>query len=369
MNNVSYKLIKMEMYSQLSSAELIKKISLGNKQALNEFLTQRKLITIDGARHILPSYLFILKRNNFQPFIIIFDKNDKHLEEKMDLVYDRTLKKFSNFIPKDLQKANDGPYCNSYYDKLHKTISQLRTDKTELTQLEEENEVERLFQQFVITHISYSWMEILRTTNTKYTRYRWNHDDEAIELKRPHWIKIDIFKKWLDERFSKKKPIVNRDSIQNKVYERFGYGENISIEEHHEWDHEVSVLEDPIENEQKEFVQKNLYKKIAEEKANNIKSLRSAICNLGKNKVEKLVLRILNEFVENSTKDIDIAREFKLSKATFSRFAGRDWKKNPDKTIPDLWENMAKVIINNENFSEFANELGIIDTIKTITNE
>jgi len=355
------------MYSHLSSAELIKEITLGNKQVLNEFLTQRKLLTIDGTRHILPSYLFILKQNNFQPFIIIFNNNEKLLEQKMDLVYDRTLKKFSNFEPDDPQKTDDGPYCNSYIKKLYDSVLKTQSKNPGLTLLQEEIEIERLFQKFVIKQINYSWKEVLRSTNTKYSRYRWHHNNEALELKRPSWIKTDKFKKWLGETFSKKQPIANRGFIQNIIYETYGYGENIDVEEHLEWDHEVSIHEDPIEISHSEYVQNSLYETVAEEKASNINDLRSAIRGLGKNKVKKLVLRILTEFVENSKKDIDIAREFKLSKATFSRFAGRDWKKNPDKTIPDLWENIAQVIIKNENFSEFAKGLGIIDIIQKIT--
>ncbi len=355
------------MYSQSSNAELIKEITSGNKQVLNEFLIERKLLTIDGTRHILPSYLFILKQNNFQPFIIIFNKNDKLLEQKMDLVYDRTLKKFSNFEPDDPQKTDDGPYCNTYYKKLYDSVSKIQSKNPRFTLLQEEIEIERLFQKFVIKHINYSWKEVLRSTNTKYSRYRWNHNNEALELKRPSWIKADKFKKWLEETFSKKLPIASRGFIQNIIYETYGYGENIDINEHNEWDHEISSLENPLELGHSEYIQNNLYETVADEKAENIEKLKPAIRKLGKNKVKKLVLHILDEFVEDSTKDIDIAREFNLSKATFSRFAGRDWKKNPDKTIPDLWQNIAQVIIKNENFSEFAKGLGIIDIIQKIT--
>ena len=82
---------------------------------------------------------------------------------------------------------------------------------------------------------------------------------------------------------------------------------------------------------------------------------------------------ILDNYLNARKTDEDIAEEFGISKSTFSRFAGKDWRKNTGLNnvivIPDLWKNMASVIMQNPVFAETAISLGIKDFINKIVNQ
>ena len=97
--------------------------------------------------------------------------------------------------------------------------------------------------------------------------------------------------------------------------------------------------------------------------------MRSAISKLGKQKVKLLVETILDHLITDNN-DSNIAKEFGLSKATFSRFAGRSWQQQPGlNNIPDLWRNVAKVVHRDPNFLEAVISLGIKADIDLISND
>ena len=87
---------------------------------------------------------------------------------------------------------------------------------------------------------------------------------------------------------------------------------------------------------------------------------------MGEDKIYELVLVILNALANEENNDASIADKFGLSKATFSRFAGRDWKRGGILDIPDLWENMAKVVTSDPVFEEFAMENGVMEIIDIV---
>ncbi|MCJ7802798.1 MAG: hypothetical protein MUP82_10625, partial [Candidatus Marinimicrobia bacterium] len=135
---------------------------------------------------------------------------------------------------------------------------------------------------------------------------------------------------------------------------------------------ELSESSDPVEEQSREYVSLNLYRMVAEEKAEIINEQRPAIRKLGRNKLKELVLYTLDNYLNDLKNDEDIARKFDISKATFSRFAGRDWKKSTGGSknliIPDLWKNVAAVITHNPLFLETAITLGIKGVIDKIVH-
>ncbi len=73
---------KIIEYSYLSTFELIERISVQeDNNALNYFLSHRKLLTISGKRLLLPEQLQKLRKRRFSPYLILSnqEKNNIHL--------------------------------------------------------------------------------------------------------------------------------------------------------------------------------------------------------------------------------------------------------------------------------------------------
>ncbi len=356
------------IYSKLSTAELIERIALhSDGEALNELLSQRKLLSLGRVRYLLPEFLWKLKQERFRPYIFP-RQNEKVVDEKLDLVYDRTLQKFSVLKPQTETTSIDGPYCNNQYLRLHNEIS-TRINQQIQSQIDEEIEVGRLFKKLVTKNIVYSWLEACRITERAFARYRWQVQGENIELKRPSWMKGHAFRKWLEQNIDLNH--LDRRDIQEQINKRFGFGKHLNFDDIQERETAVAVNPDPAEAEETAHLE-TLYERVADEKSESFQEQRPAIRKLGREKVRQLVLRILDGYVEQGSKDIDIAKEFNLSKATFSRFAGRDWQKSKDGSsmvVPDLWRNMAKMINRDPYFSEAAIRLGIKEMVDMIQQE
>jgi AraC-like DNA-binding protein len=103
---------------------------------------------------------------------------------------------------------------------------------------------------------------------------------------------------------------------------------------------------------------------VADEKARNIHEQRRSIRNLGEEKLKHLILRIFEDIKYDDYQDKEIATDFGLSKATFSRFAGSDWAKTKS-TIPDLWLNTAKVLSRHDGFRQIALKAGYLKEVET----
>ncbi len=74
----------------------------------------------------------------------------------------------------------------------------------------------------------------------------------------------------------------------------------------------------------------------------------------------------MDSFGYDENSDAKIANDFGLSKATYSRFAGRDWRKGDSFEIPDLWKNIAHVVASDPIFFEAAIDYGLKDSIEFV---
>ena len=131
----------------------------------------------------------------------------------------------------------------------------------------------------------------------------------------------------------------------------------------------------PIENEEGYQFSNRLSIHVAKEKSENLEELRPAIKSLGKEGVYNLVSRIFADMADEQYNLSEVARNFDLSKATLSRFAGSDWRKDEDmkelskSDIPDLWINTARVLAENPTLMETVRNTGFggnIDDILTV---
>ena len=97
---------------------------------------------------------------------------------------------------------------------------------------------------------------------------------------------------------------------------------------------------------------------------------KSPPCRGNNRKLKRLVLRIFEELCHGEYNDGKVAKDFGLSKATFSRFAGSRWTKSGSVT-PDLWVNTAQVLSAHKDFKKVAVESGVLGkveaTLKDIT--
>ena len=357
-------------FAALSTAKLIERIAChSDKNALNELLAKRTVFELDGRWYLLSDFLWQLKERAFRPFLYIHTK-ERHRTEKIDLTYDRTLQKFSVLEPTGKKATTiDGPYCNTQYRFLYQQVVALWARGEKLSAVEEEVIVARMMKTGVINQIKYSWLEACRMSNPSYARYRWKLPWGELELKRPRDMDGADFRKWLETNVDP--PLANqkgvRERIQETIYRTFGHMQTVHIDEEADRNLALSREVDPLEVESQDYLQSHLYEQIANEKAVMIKEQRPAIRKLGKKGVRALVLRILDALTQPEAKDIEIVRDFKLSKATYSRFAGRDWLKNGEKwEVPDLWRNIAGVIIRDPLFFEASVRLGIIDMVQLI---
>ena len=119
----------------------------------------------------------------------------------------------------------------------------------------------------------------------------------------------------------------------------------------------------------------DLASSVAKRKVENIEHLRPAIRKLGGRIIKSLVFRIFDDLSEDDFHEAKIAKEFGISKATFSRFAGSQWRKEDmeSTTVPDLWRNTAVVMAQSDAFLDKVVESGfkvglerILNTVKPI---
>ena len=353
---------------KLSTSELIKNIALNSDNiSLNLLLATRKLFILDGKRYLLPEYLWNLKQRGFYPFISI-SNNEGKVDEKIDLTYDRTLQKFSILKPDSSVDEGEGPYCDNQYKVLYEKINELKSEGFFTNEIELELEIEKNFRNMVLRHLRYSWLEVCRKTNHSYHRYRWELPDETIELMKPRWIKGNEFRKWLEKNIenteAQRSP--ERELVQKQIYEWFGYSYDTSMDQESGLTNILDSNEDPIKSVEEEIFRGKFFKEIATEKSSNSHHLRPAIRILGKEKIYQLVYRILDSFGYDENSDAKIANDFGLSKATYSRFAGRDWRKGDSFEIPDLWKNIAHVVASDPIFFEAAIDYGLKDSIEFV---
>jgi len=350
-------------YSSYSTLELIKRISINKENsALNNFLSSRKLLFINSKRLLLPDYLQKLKEKRFYPFITIPNDETK-LEEKLNLTYDRTLQKFT--VLKINKDKLEGPFCDKQYETLYKQITNNKDLSYTQSQLEQELEIESLFKKMVIRHLKFSWLEVCRQTNRLYQRYRWEVDGGTIELKKPLRIDGREFTKWLSTHIDNPKSCAKDEKhrIQKEVDDWFG--KSIEIDYSKIKNIQSGNL-DPIT--ETERYSEDFTTLIADEKSRNLIKLRPAIRDLGADNVKELVKKIVDDHIYEKNNDVSNVREFGISKATYSRFAGRNWEQDNNGKVPDLWKNIAEVVANDPVFYEIAISIGIkaiIDKIKT----
>jgi len=107
---------------------------------------------------------------------------------------------------------------------------------------------------------------------------------------------------------------------------------------------------------------------LANEKAEHVQDQRRAIRKLGEEGVRWLVVRILGSLALSDYRAKEVAREFGLSQATLSRFAGTRWGQGlggPDSVqVPGLWRNLAHLLAREPEFLAAAIEARVLRRLR-----
>jgi len=249
----------------------------------------------------------------------------------------------------------NGPNCRLYFRAFLKRVEESFRNRQPATQCEEEYRAAKIMQGLVRRHFILSRLEAERNSNPFWSRYNWDVKGRTIIVWLPVSIKGRGRRAWLEENIDAPEPLqdLERERIQGIINRKLIRESLIPLRER-----DLETYQEPIsQNPWGESFETSLATEVAEEKARKINRQRSAIKALGKENLKQLIHRIFDEIGCSEYKDVKVAGDFGLSKATLSRFAGRRWHEREGK-IPDLWLNTAHVLSSNKVFKEVAQEFG-----------
>jgi len=209
--------------------------------------------------------------------------------------------------------------------------------------------VAKALQKFVRHHFFKALLEAERNGNPFWSRYFWEINGRKICLWMPRNLYGHQRRRWLEKNIPEPDPFKpnEKERIQDIINRKIAYLAFIPLDQNKSYPEDKRFKPEEIDAEP--FC-KALSQAVAEEKAANIEQQRRAIQKLGESRVKNLVLEIFEGLDDRTTLDRDLAKEFGLSKATFSRFAGSRWHKSETGAIPDLWRNTSHVLAMNPDF-------------------
>jgi hypothetical protein len=357
-------------YRRLSLIELITRIvEKDDRRALEEFHNHRTVFYVKDEQQPLRfiEYLEILRdraTKRGRP-----SQNSFEIAEK---AFDITVDKFNN-LPGDTKlyeskgKKSDrlvkqkGPNCRFYFKAFlnHLNTSPMANPPT--GELEKEVRAVKAMQGLVKRHFCLSLLEAKRRINPLWSRYYWNVNGRKICVWLPVGLKGSNRKRWLENNISEPDPVRpgERQRIQVIINRKMPRKSVVSFDDTIDFKSKKNTdqLTDWENN-----VGESLAKVVAEEKAANIHKQRRSIRKLGKTKLKKMILQIFGDISCDDYRDSEIAKDFGLTKGTFSRFAGSRWNQTGS-SIPDLWRNTAHVLIDHPIFKQVVKDTGFWDIV------
>lgn len=366
---------KRELYRQLPLVDLIKKIvNESDPVALEEFHNNRTVFRFRSGEKCelrFIEFLYWLCEK------VEYDKSlGRQAFEIASTAFDITLKKFKNLpgqstLPvktdpqKNRTKRGRGPDCRRYYKAYLTRITKLFRDKPPASQIEAEDRAALCMQGLVRYHFYLDQLEAKRKISKSWSRYNWNIKGGTIRILMPVVINGHKRREWLEKNI--KDPDPDKEGEKQRIQKII----DTKLKTVSKVIDGITELQNggaPLWPKKDEEFGIILGQVVADEKAENIDQLRRSVRNLGKKKLKRMIVRIFEDVNSQEYEDGKIAKEFGLSKATFSRFAGSRWSeaKSP---IPDLWLNTAKVLSEHEIFDEVATQTGYLEIAKTILRE
>ena len=359
----------LSWYRSLSLVNLIREIAeKSDLHALDEFHNNRTLFRYADS----PPLLFTEFLEKLREATLKRDRPGLNVLEIADLAYNLTVDKFSNLPEgpqlstckksKNGQKVKrKGADCRLYFKAFIKRAEKSFGNRQTATQLEEEFRVAKIMQGLVRRHFILSRLEAERNRNRFRSRYNWAIKDRIICVWLPVSLKGQERRAWLEKNIDDPDPHREgeRERIQAIINQNLIREEFVPFPEAHSQTDD----ETPSCSGTDEEFGKSLAEIVAKEKADHIKQQRRAIQALGKERLKQLVLCIFEDIHGCGYSDGKVAKDFGLSKATLSRFAGSQWHEK-ETSIPDLWLNTAQVLSENSTFKEVVKETGFWKQVK-----
>ena len=351
-------------YRNLSLMKLVKKIvDKSDRRALQEFHNSRTLFHYNGG----PPLHFIDYLNELRESAAKRVWSAPHALQVAEKAYDLTIDKFNNLPGKKRSSRKGGrkPACNMKPQGIDcrlnfmaflKKIDDSFTTEPPQNQIEEEARAAMILQGLVSRHFYRSLLDALRKANPFRSRYNWRVRGKTICVWLPVSLEGRKRREWLAKKIDDPDPRRpgETERIQSIIDRELVRGRFVPIDPDTHHSSGASLL--PWSHSGGTFGE-SLAQAIADEKARNIHMQRPCIRALGDKALRQLVLRIFKDLRCDEYEDGKVARDFGLSKATFSRFAGSKWLLS-ESGIPDLWKNAAEVISTNPTFKEVAIDTG-----------
>jgi len=344
-------------YEKLTIAELAGWIVEDADRAARDEIVNRPIFFVNGGSLTLPGYIRLLKDSI---------KLSKYASVMLiEGAFDRTQLKFFS-LPGE---GNSNVDCRCYYGPFLKYLEPLICDKDVI---EQERIAADKLRSFVYRHFKWSLSDAARKENFSKS-YLWNIDGVSYRLQMATVMTGAQCKKWLEENISRPdtKNTYEQQRIQQIIDEHLFVPSMIPLRAD-SFDtftsKTISPLGELIENEMKKDG-RDLSVCIAEEKSDNLDSLRASIARLGRDKVRKLVIAIFDEISTDSFRPSVLGRKFGLSPAAMTRFASLKWDRCNGNNIPQLWANTARYVVNLPQYSKILYETGLYDKVSSIVLE
>jgi hypothetical protein len=351
-------------YCNLSLVKLVRTIvDKGDRRALEEFHNNRTLFRYSGG----PPSRFIDYLNELRESAAKRFWSAPKAFEVAEKAYDLTIEKFNN-LPgqkkppaaknqKSRKVKRGGASCRYYLRAFLERAAWSFVTKPPANQIQEEARAAMVMQGLVERHFYLSLLEAERKANPFWSRYNWKVRGRTICV----WLPVSLAgrerRRWLEKNIDNPDPLREgeRARIQAVIDSNLVRGGFVPLSEAPDGSNEDEFLR---RFDSGETFGISLAEAVAEEKTRNIHQQRRSIRALGKKRLKKLIVRIFEDIDSGEYKDEKIASQFKLSKATFSRFAGSRWLLSP-LALPDLWRNTAQILSKQPDLKEVAVSTGV----------
>lgn len=352
-------------YRSLSLRQLIQRVvNQADTSALREFHNNRRVFRSgDGLPLLLAEFVTRLAGTGW---------SDQYTQGRSDILErarDMTLDKFAILPAESAEAGRGGVDCRHYFRGFLGRVDEMLAGCLDTANvLIGENAVAWALQKHVCRHFHLSFKEALRSSNPARSRYAWHFDGGVIYLWMPASLPGFRRREWLETHVPDPQPSRPGEQarIQSIIDAHWGLPRHVSL--NGQWagaDGRCAGTAKPAASLEEAITLHGLASVVASEKADNIDLLRPAIRAIGRQKLHSLVLRIFEALSDGNYEEKALAEAFGLSRPTFSRFAGSQWRRS-EGAVPDLWKNVAQTLAQHELFTEAARNAGVWEQVEGI---
>lgn len=346
-------------YDMLLLSDLIRRIvEERDQEALRVFHDHRTVFKLSGSRPLL--FVDFVSELLKQPWA---RKTVGCEAASLDRAYDMAVDRFRNLPEVELPTRNQRKRivdCRNYFGAFLNLEAEWSARNPAASILERETAAAKILQRVVVRHTRYACMEAQRNSNPARSRYAWSVGKSEITVWLPQRLSGRDREEWLEKHVENPNPKRpgECDRVQAIIDDRLGIPHAVPLDDCVACARaeRAGNLEATVDREESVGIH-GLDQAVADEKVQHLRDQRPAIRKLGGPKLRSLILRIFEAVIEGRYNEKAIAEEFKLSRATLSRFAGKRWRESTSDRMPDLWRNTAHVLVDSGPFTKEARRL------------